>query len=147
MTYHAGYSSIYLNRKANKSGGAICAFIRDHIEFKIRNDINGITTGKHNVEFLFIEILNHNSPNVIVGIIYRPPNSKYDEFEKALREILSKVDRENKPYYLMGDFNIDLLKYENCSFANRFFQLTSSVFLPLITKPTRLTEHTATNLN
>ena len=80
-----------------------------------------------------------------MGIIYRPPNSKYDEFEKALREILSKVDRENKPCYLMGDFNIDLLKYENCSFANRFFnQLTSSAFLPLITKPTRLTEHTAT---
>jgi hypothetical protein len=88
-------------------------------------------------------MLNHNSPNVrpIVGIIYRPPNSKYDEFEKSLREILSKVDRENKPCYLMGDFNVDLLKYENCTFANRFFnQLTSSAFLPLITKPTRLTE-------
>ena len=69
---------------------------------------NGITTGKHNVEFLFIEILNHNSPNVIVGIIYRLPNSKYDEFDKPLREILSKVDRENKPCYLMGDFNISL---------------------------------------
>jgi hypothetical protein len=62
--------------------------------------------------------------------------------------MLSKVDRENKSCYLMGDFNIDLLKYENCTFANRFFnQLTSSEFLPLITKPTRLTEHAATLIN
>ena len=45
----------------------------------------------------------------------------------------------------MGDFNIDLLKTESCDFSNRFSeQLFTSSFLPLITRPTRITEHTAT---
>ena len=45
----------------------------------------------------------------------------------------------------MGDFNIDLLKYECCSYSNNFFnQLSSSGYMPLITKPTRVTKSTAT---
>jgi endonuclease/exonuclease/phosphatase family metal-dependent hydrolase len=56
-----------------------------------------------------------------------------------------KIDKENKICYLMGDFNIDLLKSESCDYANRFIeQLFTSSFVPLITKPTRITEHTAT---
>jgi hypothetical protein len=38
----------------------------------------------------------------------------------AINEILSKVNKENKICYLMGDFNIDLLKSESCDFANKF---------------------------
>ena len=45
----------------------------------------------------------------------------------------------------MGDFNIDLLKSESCDFAGKFFeQLIMSSFMPLILKPTRITQHTAT---
>ena len=45
----------------------------------------------------------------------------------------------------MGDFNIDLLKSESCDFAGKFFeQLITSSFMPLIPKPTRITQHTAT---
>ena len=44
----------------------------------------------------------------------------------------------------MGDFNIDLLKSEFCDFANKFTEQLFTSFYPLITKPTRLTSHTAT---
>ena len=45
----------------------------------------------------------------------------------------------------MGDFNIDLLKSESCDFASRFLeQLLTSSYIPLILKPTRITQHTAT---
>ena len=45
----------------------------------------------------------------------------------------------------MGDFNIDLLKSESCDHANRFTeQLFTSSHIALITKPTRITQHTAT---
>lgn len=45
----------------------------------------------------------------------------------------------------MGDFNINPLKYDCCNFANHFFkQLSSSGYMPLITKPTRITKSTAT---
>ena len=45
----------------------------------------------------------------------------------------------------MGDFNIDLLKYNYCNFSTEFFnQFSSSGYMPLITKPTRITKSTAT---
>jgi hypothetical protein len=45
----------------------------------------------------------------------------------------------------MGDYNIDLLKSESCDYTNNFIeQLFTSSFFPLITKPTRITHHTAT---
>ena len=44
----------------------------------------------------------------------------------------------------MGDFNIDLLQSETCHIANKFSErLFTSCFYPIITKPTRITEHTA----
>ena len=45
----------------------------------------------------------------------------------------------------MGDFNIDLLKTENSDYSSRFCeQLFTSSFFPLITRPSRITQHTAT---
>ena len=45
----------------------------------------------------------------------------------------------------MGDFNIDLLKYNYCNFSTEFFnQFSSSGYTPLISKPTRITKSTAT---
>ena len=62
-----------------------------------------------------------------------------------MNELLNKIDRENKICYLMGDFNIDLLQSETCDIANKFSeQLFTSCFYPIITKPTRITEHTTT---
>ena len=99
----------------------------------------------YSIETIFIEIEKTVGKNIIVGVIYRPPNGRIEIFENAPNEILAKIDKENKICYLMGDFNIDLLKSESCDYANRFTeQLFTSSFIPLITKPTRITHHTAT---
>jgi hypothetical protein len=45
----------------------------------------------------------------------------------------------------MGDFNIDLLKSESCDYSIRFLeQLYTSSYIPLVLRPTRITQHTAT---
>ena len=57
-----------------------------------------------------------------------------------LKTILTKLDKCNKPCYIMGDFNIDLLKYNYCNFSTEFFnQFSSSGYTPLISKSTRIT--------
>ena len=97
------------------------------------------------IETKFIEIVNNNGKNIIVGVIYRPPNSYFATFESTMNTILEKIDRENKLCYLMGDFNIDLFKSDSCDYASQFFeQLSTSSFFPLITKATRITDHTET---
>ena len=47
--------------------------------------------------------------------------------------------------YLMGDFNIDLLKYENCTYSQALLHCTQSFsMLPVIDKPTRVYGTSAT---
>jgi hypothetical protein len=97
------------------------------------------------IETRFIEVLNKYGKNIIIGVVYRPPNSNFESFKRIMNEILENIDRENKLCYLMGDFNIDLFKSESCDYTNHFIeQLFTSSFFPLITKPTRITHHTAT---
>jgi exonuclease III len=136
------YDFVNVNRKLKKGGG-VGIYISQHLKYKTRNDLNA--TKEDIIESVFTEIPTKVSKNIIVGVIYRPPNSKFDEFERTLNETLSKIDKENKTCYLMGDFNVDMLKNETCDFANRLTQnLFTSFYFPLITMPTRITQHTAT---
>ena len=80
---------------------------------------------------------------LLIGVIYRPPNENYNLFEDRLSDILQLINRENKKCFLMGDFNVDLLKYNTNDNTNNFInQMYSLSFYPLITKPTRITSTT-----
>jgi len=79
------------------------------------------------MEALFIEIINEKSKNIIADAIYRPPNNRFNEFDNDLKTILTKLDKWDKPCYIMGDFNINLLEYDCCNFANHFFNQLSSL--------------------
>ena len=138
-----GYKSTKLLRQ-NKKGGGICIFSRNDLKFKLRNDLV-FEDDTDDTENLFIEIINGKFKNIIIGTIYRPPNNRFNKFENDLKTILTKLDKCNKPCYIMGDFNIDLLKYNYCNFSTEFFnQFSSSGYTPLISKPTRITKSTAT---
>jgi exonuclease III len=134
--------SFVSTNKNKKKGGGIGMFISNDLNLKFRPDLDINEEGI--IESLFIEIITTVGKNIIVGTLYRPPNGKFEIFETNLNKILSKVDKSNKVTYFMGDFNIDLLKSESCDFSNRFSeQFFTSSFFPLITRPTRITEHTA----
>ena len=62
-----------------------------------------------------------------------------------LDELLHKLSLENKSVILHGDFNVDLIKYNNHHSINEFLDsLSSHLFLPHITKPTRLRDSSET---
>ena len=65
--------------------------------------------------------------------------------EKYFNDIVAKINDEKKICYLAGDFNIDLLKSETNSDTKDFFDtLTSNLFVPHITLPTRITNRSQT---
>ena len=135
QTQLPGYSFVNNNRNV-KTGGGVGMFISSVINFHVRNDLNLQRDGV--LESIFVE-------TSIIGTIYRQPNSNFNEFEADLKTILHKVDKENKTCILMGDFNIDLIKYESSHHVNRFlYQMYSSHFYPLINRPTRITANSAT---
>jgi hypothetical protein len=73
------------------------------------------------------------------------PDSSIDLFNDRINDILNTVNKENKIFYLMGDLNIDFLKSEQHKPTSNFVDTiySHSVF-PVITKPTRVTDTTAT---
>ena len=62
-----------------------------------------------------------------------------------LNNLLHKVYKEQKSVFLLGNFNVNLLNYNNHDPTNEFLDfLTSNYFLPLILQSTRLTSQSKT---
>ena len=113
------YDFVNANR-TSRNGGGVGIYITKDMNFKLRRDL--IINDENIMESTFVEIITSNKKNIVIGLIYRPPNSKFNLFENEINQILSKIDKENKICYLIGDFNIDLLKSESCDFAGKFFE-------------------------
>ena len=59
--------------------------------------------------------------------------------------IVESIHRENKYCVLLGDFNLDLLKFESHPDTDSFLStLGLFYFQPQILQPTRITDHSAT---
>ena len=81
------------------------------------------------------------SSDIIIGMRYRMSDFSIDIFNDRMKYILNKVNKENKLFYVLGDLNIDLLKYEEHRLASSYLDmLYSTNVFPLITKPTRVTQ-------
>ena len=97
------------------------------------------------IESLFVEIFIPRHKSMVIGVIYRPPSENTLEFIETVNEIISGVTKGNKHCYITCDFNLDLLKHESHSITAQFIEsLFAFGFLPMITKPTRITAHSAT---
>ena len=99
-------------------------------------------------ESIFIEIDKHvfnKNSNIVIGVIYRPPNTDINCFNESLNVILDKLKNENKLCFLMGDYNINLLNSDKRNPTSDFVELMHSYsFLSLINRPTRITATSAT---
>ena len=82
---------------------------------------------------------------IIVGVIYRHPGAVHSECIILSNEILSKMQKEEEICYLMGDYNINLFNYEVHIPTAEFVDLMyNHSFVPLINRPIRITNQSAT---
>ena len=140
-----GYNFICRSR-IDKIGGGVGMFIGKEYVYQIRSDLSYI---KDFIETIFVEIFQKNSAGIIIGCIYRPPNSDVSLFNCEILSILNILNMNRKKIsFIMGDFNLDLLHYDLHAPASDFVNnLISHFFLPTIHKPTRITETSATLLD
>ena len=92
--------------RPNSHGGGVGLYVLNNQEFKLRDDLEVIDIDF--AETLFIEIRKPRGRNIIVRVIYRPPDRNLDLFLQQFKELMLKISRENKICYLMGDFNFSL---------------------------------------
>ena len=101
-------------------------------------------------ENLFVKIQqkSKNSKKYFIGNIYRLPNellSDITTFNEEFAETLDILHTKRTPTYLCGGFNIDLLKiHQKPNYCTFYDNLISSGYLPRISLPTRLTDHSVT---
>ena len=121
------------------SAGGVGLFIDKNVKYRI---VERVTNSSY--QALWIEFQqSHNKKNVC-GIVYRQHNDA-NEFLDYLSESLKRFSRNNHNIYLMGDFNIDLLKYENCIHGQTLLHCIQSFsMLPVVDKPARVYGTSAT---
>ena len=103
-------------------------FIDSKHNFINRTDLNIKTT---ECDSIFIEI---PDKSIIVSIVY-----DHEDFISQIEIALNTITKEKKRGFIMGDFNIDLLKYNHNHQVNTFVKLMYSYsFFPCIDRPTRV---------
>ena len=138
-----GYSSLFTNSDA--ACGGTCLYICDSLTFKSRDDLSKSLDVPRQIESTFAEIYFDNRPNLIVGCIYNHPSYPINIFNERLATSLHSLSKEGKQLILLGDFNINLLKYDNSPEVKEFIDILSSYLIaPSISLPTRVTVHSQT---
>ena len=134
----------FVSQPSNPNAGGVGFFVKDNIKHTLRIDL---TVTKNEFEALWVEVQNDSQHNMLCGIIYRHPSSNLDIFQDYISSSIEKIHRENKYCMIMGDFNLDLLKFESHAGTDAFMNtLGTSFFKPYVLQPTRVTDHSANSL-
>ena len=130
-----------LSTPTESTKGGVLLYAKVGLNVVPRDDISKTLYKAKEIESFFVEIVNHNESNSILGTMYRHPSMDEklfnDKFMVALKEIRDK--EPNKNFYIAGDFNFDLLKISSHQETSDFFDsMMSCYLLPTITLPTRI---------
>ena len=120
-------------------GGGTCIFVRD--DLKVKQLCTGIENHPY-IEDLWINVQYKKLPSFIIGCIYRHPHASVDSFN-YLSDIFKYMCLQNKPIFILGDFNDDLF-----SAGNKLDKIFKNLKLrQLIDRPTRVTPNSKTLLD
>ena len=130
--------------------GGVGVYLSDELNYSIRNDLSLNIKG---CEDLWIEITvknnDRNSPKkalekFVIGTIYRHPGSKYIKFCEKLLSSLDILNKNKTNYVLVGDYNINILKYNLVSNVTNYINSLSSIGCTFhVDKPTRVTANSS----
>ena len=131
--------------RSSRRGGGLAVYVDSDINVTVKNrpDLDSVDSSV--CESLIVQLSQPSvsAKDIIIGVVYKPPNTNVETFLTNFSAVLEKLSKENRPTYLLGDKNIDLLKYNHHSesFLN---QILCYGFFPKIDRSTRVTNTSAT---
>ena len=142
-----GYHKLISRLRDDGPRGGVGICIKENLNYIIREDISVFIP--HVFESAFIEIQSpKKNRNTVLGVINRPNSESradIDIFSCTMIDIMDTLNSENKNCVIMGDMTNDLLKFgSHTKTADYLDNLFSHGFLPLTTKPARLSNLSAT---
>ena len=128
--------TMFSTTRTEKKGGGVTLYTHDNLKVKqiesSSREINGI------LESITVELHIEKGKNIVVSCIYRTPGSNINTFSEYLDNFL--YNEKNKSVYIIGDTNIDLMKYDDHVPTKDFLDMLYSYgVFPKVDKPTRIT--------
>ena len=146
-----GYQPLIYKQRETSQGGGVGIYIKNGIKFIILETMSIFSARVY--ESICIEISLNNFQKTTICNSYRPgtshpnltQNEQFSEFIELLSNQLQHFSSNEKKIYFTGDLNLDLLKYYQSAHVAEYVDLLFSFgFYHTISKPTRITEHSAT---
>jgi hypothetical protein len=146
-----GYSELTCKNRTTGQGGGVGLYFKNGLKYKIIEDKSLFFD--HVLESICAEITLPSLKKIAVVSLYRPaaghptlsPVFQFDQFLELFSNLISSLLDSYSEVYLLGDFNINVLKYTSCEQAKEFIDLLFSFgLLQVVTKPTRCTPNSAT---
>lgn len=133
-----GYSMV-TNSHIERTGGGIALLISDTIPYKLVRELQ--LSQLEVAESIFVETEINHTRNII-GEIYHPLTSLWPEFIQYLKRVVENLSESGCKAYLMGDFNVNSLKYpSNPHSLDLVCECAPYAFLPMVSKPARVTSN------
>ena len=144
------YNFVFSSRKKGKGGG-VGIYIHKKHRFTVIDDLSYFE--ENLFESLTLKVITEQKKSNIISCVYRPnspvqgmsSNDQMEYFIDKISNLQAAMSSYKGDSYIMSDLNLDLLKFESHLKTNDFIENTlSNGFLPLITKPTRVTHASCT---
>ena len=135
-----GYDLYRIDRNT-KPGGEVGVYALQTYKVKVLDDISNISdSGLHQLWIKNLQVRNLKS--IVICAMYRPPDTPLTGFDTYLTPSLITASLRNKPIYILGDGNCDMLK-PDCRGAIALTNFCNSFNLSqLVSRPTRVTKTT-----
>ena len=129
------------NRK-DRIGGGVSILVDKSLRSRARPDL---IIDTDILEHVVVE-LKTDKRNILLVSGYRPPNTNVRKFLREYKELLQSLGKHKDHELIIGlDHNLNLLQSHQHSQTNEFLELNlKRNLLPAISKPTRITNKTAT---
>ena len=85
------YQTLSRNRQS-KGGGGVAICVHNSLKYKRRLDLDEYYA--EHFECIFIEHTTRNHKTLIIGSLYRPPNTKSSEFIRQYKKLIQNLQKE-----------------------------------------------------
>lgn len=131
--------------RSTRNGGGVSIFVHHSIPTHVTEYPSTLLL--NSAESIFVETDGKprgSNRKYLIGEIYRPPNLPTEPFIEEFNKLLEYCNTLDHIVYIMGDFNIDLLKYPNGKSSRDFLNTVINFsFIPLLNCPTRVTNRSS----
>jgi len=124
---------IYKLRRNNVQGGGVGIFVKSKFKFNVLSEYSLFID--RIFESLTIEVFLNPKHKIFVSSMYRPGSKhpllnaadQFSQFFETFSKFCDSLSATNSKLYLMGDINLDVLKYSTCPNVTSYVDLLFSM--------------------